>query len=240
MRAYKLAENEEKFARTLVDSYGKKFKKVPGTFENVVGIRPQLETYYYKEVFKKEYITFHHTAGLGPMSDIGTLTQPNNHVSTSYVLARSGAIYETFNPIYYSYHIGPKASVSNKEMSRKSIGIEISNIGQLHEDPADKNILLDSYNKPYCLKSDTQYYVEKTYRGHKYFATYTDEQYKALDTLTTNLCRKFNIQRSFVPEGKRYDYFDKLPPVGIFSHANVRKDKADVSISFDYSKVSGK
>lgn len=239
MRAYQIPEMEAKFAKTLTDSYGKKFKLVPGTLPNVTGIRPPEQTYYYRDIIKKDQIVLHHTAGV-LMGDIGALTQPNNHVSTAYVIARSGVVYELFDPAAYSYHLGPNATGGNSVRSQKTIAIEISNIGQLREDAAQPGVLIDAYNKPYCYKKDTEFYVERPFRGYKYYATYTEEQYKSLDSLLLNLCRKFAIPHTFLPEGQRLLHQTKIPAAGIVSHVNYRTDKTDVSTAFDFSKIGGR
>jgi len=240
MRAYKLADMEAKFASTLTDSYGKKFVASPGEFSGVTNIKTgQSTNFYYPEIIRKQLICVHHTAGVLP-GDIGELTKPNNHVSVAYVIARSGSIYNLFPDRAWSYHLGA-TELGNKYWSQRSVAIELSNIGGLTESKPDASVLIDAYGKPYCLKSDTQYYQECSYKGYKYFASYTEEQYRALDSLILNLCRKFKLPLTKLPKEQRYSLLSKVPSgTTILSHANFRKDKFDLPPIFDFDRINGR
>ena len=240
MRAYTLEQREANFAQNLTDSYGKKWAATPGEFPNVLRLTTTAsKDFYYPEVVQKLKVWCHSTAGLGPSSDIGELTKPGNHVSVAFVIARSGQIYQLFPSDCWSYHLGPSSSAPNTYWSSHSVGIELCNIGPLQEDANDSNILNDMYGQPYCSKSDNKYYLANEYRGYKYFATYTDEQYRSLDSLILNICRKHGIQFSKIPQAQAYDWFAKIPDVGIVSHVNCRKDKLDLPPIFDWSRITG-
>jgi len=159
-------------------------------------------------------------------------------------VGRSGITYELFDPKYWSYHIGPTPSGvwwKNKTESQQTIAIELSNIGDLRPHETKPDILVDAWGFPYCMKSDTDFYVNcPTYRGQQYYASYTNEQYKALDSLLLRLCRQFDIPHSFMHKNERLEICTKEPTAGIVSHVNYRPDKLDVSPAFVWEKISGR
>lgn len=233
-----LPKIEEKFKTGLRDSYGKVFKAsesdiIPGAIK----LTHKNDNWYYKQEIKKDKIVLHFTAGV-LHGDIGELTR--QYVSTPYVVARDGTIYELFDPKYWSFVMGPGSTGGNKAMSSTSINIEISNLGPLTRDPK-LGFLKTWSGKPYCAIEQTDAYVHVPggFRGYHYFATFTDEQYRAVDSLITNLCRRYGILRKLPALNQREK---KLTVIGegIWSHTNFRNDKFDVGPAFDYSRVSGR
>src|SRR3990167_3863250 len=217
-RAHQIPALEAKFKTTL-NAAGRQFKSVPGEFPGVTNLLlpPSARTFYYQEIRKKERICQHLTHGI-LTGDIYTLTQPNNHVSTSYVVARDGTVYRIFPDEFHSYHLGANTSAPNSIWSPKSIGIEASCLGPLIEDKADPSILIDTYGKAYCSKTDTQLYRACNYRSYKFFATLTDEQYAAINSLVANLCKKHGIAFSRLPTDAAFNYFPKIPSAVYYFH----------------------
>lgn len=235
-----IAERELKFQNTLRDSYGKVFTPSKSdVIETAIKLTHPNDNWYYKSKTKKKKIVLHFTAGI-LHGDIGELTR-DSHVSVPYVLARNGTLYEIHHPDYWSYHLGPKASGGNKAMSKSSIGIEVSNFGPLTLDK-DKGILNTWSGKGYCTlnQTDAYVYIPDGFRGHHYFATFTNEQYKVLDSLITNLCRKYNILRKLPKVQERVKKQNGDPGDGIWSHQNFRSDKFDIGPAFDWSRISGR
>lgn len=198
--------------------------------------------HYYEEETEKFGICLHYTAGQ-ILGDLLTLTGDRGHVSTAYLVGRTGISYQLFDPKYWSYHLGPRCVGGNGRMSKRWIGIEISNYGWLKR---RGNNLFTWAGEKYCSIQDTEYYKETaTYKGHKYWATFTDEQYSAINKILTHLSLKFDIPlRTLRPE-RRLEYnpisakdrrqlvFDK----GVFTHTNVRKDKFDIGPAFEWEKI---
>lgn len=237
MRAYNLESIEKKFKSNLVDAYGKKWVTSAGEFDGVVRLRTSDSTnFFYPENIRKQKIIQHLTHGV-ITGDIGALSQPNNHVSTAFVMARDGTIYQLFPSSCWSYHLGSNTSAPNSVWSPKTIAIEASCIGPLAESPTDSNILIDAYNKPYCTKSDTQFYTQVNYRGYKYFATLTDAQYTSIDYLVEKLCAKHGIVFSKMDKSVAFDYHAKIPNVTYLFHSNVRKDKVDCGPAFLLDRI---
>lgn len=236
----KIEADEAQFLSTLKDFQGKSWHKVDPVIKGTVGIRTSPNNYYYTAEHKKKRIVLHGTHGF-LSNDIANLSK--QHVSTSYVIARDGTAYELFDPKFWSYHIGPTPAGTwwkNKTESQETIAIELSNWGNLHEHFTKPDILLDPWNFPYCMKNDTDFYVERPYRGSQYYATYTDAQMKALDSLLLKLCRKFDIPHTFLPPAERMKYQTEVPKAGIVAHVNYRTDKTDISPAFDWEKISGR
>lgn len=228
---------EKKFADKKTDAYGKIFKAKPSkVIKSAVRLTHPNDDWYYKTKTKKDKIVLHFTAGI-LHGDIGELTR--QHVSVPYVVARDGTVYELFHPDYWSYHLGKKTVGGNTKQSKKSIGIEISNYGPLTE---EGGVLKTWAGKAYCTLDQKEAYVRVSdFRGYKYFATFTDAQYKAVDSLCTNLCRKYGILRKLPKLSERELKFDGTPPgEGIWSHQNFRSDKVDVGPAFDWSRISGR
>ena len=190
----------------------------------IYSIRPDYDTYYYQTKTTKKSICLHFTVG-HIKSDISSLSAKGNHVSVSYVVDRSGRIYELFPDTYWSYHLGGNAVGKNEVMSKQSIGIEISNYGPLTLSGED---LMDAYNKVYCKLSETEYYYKHSYKGHDYYATMTDIQTEAVAALVKYLGRKHNIPMNFKSDDEPFASANEAVSFnGVFYHTNVRKDKFD-------------
>jgi N-acetylmuramoyl-L-alanine amidase len=249
MKATSIPALETSFKTTGIDALGKKFTLKDVTVP-IANSQAQLKlidcvrenkdkSFYFEDIVPKDKIVLHFTAGY-LKGDISTLTQPGNHVSVPFVIARSGDIYNLWSSKFWSYHLGKNAVCGNSEMSSKTIGIEISNIGILKR---IGNNLVTSYSDTdiYCTLDDTGSYQKvPVYRGFEYYATYTQAQYKSLKLLLQFLCIKYNLPYSFLPENKRYSLFT-VPEAqaykGICSHVNFRSDKWDIGPAFNWSKL---
>ena len=97
----------------------------------------------------------------------------------------------------------------------------------------------------YCRASETQYYVDlnTTYRGYRYYAYFTDEQYASLDRLLDVLCDEFDIPKTFLPEPDRYNLFSSAQDArdyeGICSHVNFQPPsvKQDIGPAFNWAAI---
>jgi N-acetylmuramoyl-L-alanine amidase len=242
---------EADFRAKGVDADGKAFAlnpvqvKIPGTSDSFEVISAKLKSgdasYYYPEETAKQRIVVHFTAGY-LKGDLSALTKKDNHVSTPFVVARDGTIYNLFSSKYWSYHLGKGAAGGNQPMSSSAVAIELTNVGYLRPKGTD---LVDPYGAPYCTPADTDAYqtVASPYRGYTRFATFTDAQYKSLINLLRYLTKTYNIPAAFVPEAQRYDVFDKVASFkGITTHVNYQPQsygKWDIGPAFDWARVMG-
>ena len=249
MKATSINALESSFRATGKDAFGKKFNlsevqvNVPGFIEKLKLIDCIREnndkSFFNEEILPKSKIVIHFTAGY-LKGDIATLTQPGNHVSVPFVIARSGDIYNLWASKYWSYHLGKNAVGGNTEMSSKTIAIEISNIGCLKK---SGNNLVTTYSNTdvYCSLDEITFYAKvPAYRGFEYFATFTQAQYHSLKLLLKFLSNKYNIPYTFLPTNKRFNLFTPAEASsfkGICTHVNFRADKWDIGPAFDWSKI---
>lgn len=238
MRYQKLPVIESEFKKTLKDAYGQVWKKDPnGEFlsslpdSRYIPLVNSHGSHFYSEKTKKTGITIHATAGV-LTGDIGTLGQKNNKVSTNFVIARDGTIYQLYSTDFWSYHLGSGASGGNTPMSKSSIGIELSNIGPLK---LSGKTLVDTYGKDYCEASLDDAYVEAAYRGYTHFATYTPDQIASAYILVEELCKKHGLSKTFPKDPLAWSA--SKPTSTIFGHQNVRKDKFDPGPAFDFKDL---
>lgn len=207
--------------------------------------------YYFNTAYPKKRIVLHYTAGQ-LRSDIQALTQNNYHVSVAFVIARDGRIYQLFSSKYWSGHIGKgigNTGTGNME-DKMTIGIELSNYGWLTrrgdnlETCYSRSIASNGNvtgQDVYCHISEKQAYteLEVPFRGKKYFAKFTDEQYNSLIILLRYLTATYGIARKFPDESVRYTAFNDVVSFnGIVSHVNYRESgKWDIGPAFDWNRV---
>ena len=228
MRPETIKQREDEFFSNLTNSSGVKYKLTAttdiGNGVKIYSIRPDFNSYYYNVRTVKKSICLHFTVGY-IKSDTSSLSKADNHVSVSYVVDRSGRIYEMFPDTEWSYHLGSGAVGGNGAMSKQSIGIEISNYGPLKLSGEN---LIDAYKNEYCKVSETEFYSKHSYRGYDYYASMTDVQIDAVATLVKYLGRKHNIPMNFKSDDNPFATdAEALAFKGVFYHTNVRKDKFD-------------
>jgi len=240
---------EADFRAKGVDSDGKKFNlapskvTIPGTADTFEIVTAKLangdESFFYKDTPAKERVVVHFTAGY-LKGDMAALTKKDNHVSTPFVVARDGTIYQLFASKFWSYHLGKGAQGGNSPMSKSGVAIEMSNVAYLRE---KNGTLVDPYGAPYCSTADTDAYqaLSTPYRGYTRFATFTDAQYKSLTNLLRYLTATYKIPAEFLPEAQRYDvYKDVASFKGITTHVNYQPQsygKWDIGPAFDWTRV---
>lgn len=201
--------------------------------------QPEDNTYFYKEKYPKDLVVLHFTAGYF-RGDVGALTKPGRHVSTSYLLGRDGTVYQLFSSSQWSYHLGRSAVGGNTFNSKRSVAIEISNIGPLK---LVGQVLKDTYGNDYCRLEDQDAYrkLDAPYRGFTYYASFTDKQYEELIILLRYLMAVYDAPASFLPTDARPQLFASAEEArsyqGIASHVNFRRDKFDIGPAFDWQRV---
>lgn len=222
-------------------------KNSPATEESDID-----KLFYYAEEAPKKQIVLHFTAG-GLRGDIETLTNGEQHVSAPFVIARDGSILKLWDEKFWSYHLGLPAIHSNKLCSQQTIAIELSNVGPLRLKNNTKNLHCFEGAAFYCTTDDRELYTDLKEQGYKdaegkplfrkerYFATFTDAQYKSLITLLRYLTAAHGIDRTFLDKRARYDaveYEKLLGRGGIVSHVNYRPSgKWDIGPAFDWDRV---
>ena len=190
--------------------------------------------HFYKSLSKKRKIVLHYTAG-SIVGDLPTLTRTK--ISVNFVVSPKGTIFMLFNPDYWSYHLGSGALGGNTEMSKESIGIEISNYGWLS---LKKDTLYTYLEQPYCKLEDTALYTKtKPFKGYEYWCNFTEEQYTSVKNLIQVLTLTYDIPLKFLYDTKGLDYTsDVIKFKGITTHTNFRlRGKWDVGPAFIWNKI---
>jgi N-acetyl-anhydromuramyl-L-alanine amidase AmpD len=187
------------------------------------------EGQYLKEAAEKRQIVLHHTVSSNAASSIAWWKQTPERVAVAFVVEKDGTIFQLYEPQYWAYHIG-KGSTSDQ--NRHTIGIEIVNEGILQA-----NFTPQSMYK-WCDGKD--FFTGKTFtlsapwRGSRYFACYTEEQYTAVGELVKYLSQRFPIplmvNDSFTYDPANFAFH------GVVSHHNLRTDKTDLSPAWDFKK----
>lgn len=220
--------------------------------ETVVASPKSRSGYFFTAEHPKKRIVLHFTAGRLE-SDMSTLTTNNQHISTPYVIARDGTIYQLFSPKQWSGHIGKGLGNEGTKnaQDKSSIGIEISNYGFLVERDGNMETIYSRMKNPktgkigpidiYCKKTETNEYTRLAtpFREQKCFPNFTEAQYNSIIVLLRYLTAEFNIPRQFLPEAVRFQTTnDVLNFNGIVSHINYRPSgKWDIGPAFDWNKV---
>ncbi len=192
---------------------------------------------YLPERTQKDLIVLHFTAGGSAQSAFDTWIRDQQRVATAYLVDGDGVIYETFNPDSWAFHLGMKKTSMH---DRRSIGIEIANVGPLKPSPQDPNTLNwwppGNFGARFCAMGETDKFVKANFRGIDYFAAFPTAQIHSVAALVAYLCDRFSIAKSLPPASKLFEF----DPVffgsyrGVATHANFRQDKWDIGPAFDW------
>lgn len=195
---------------------------------------------YIKEEYKKTQIYLHHTAGnSNPLAVFKYWGENKERIATCVVVGGKpgvskgwidGEVVQGFSAKYWAYHLGLKESTFQKygtpyrSLDKTSIGIEICNWGQL----TYKNGKFYNYVNREVPKDEVTE-LPVTYRGFKFYHTYTDAQIATVKELLIAWKTHFNIPIHYNP-----DIWDITPRAlkgepGVYTHNSVRIDKVDVS-----------
>jgi len=185
------------------------------------------DTQYFKEKSFKNQIVLHHTAGGGNADNVihGWDFNPER-VGTAYVIDSLGIVKTAFEDQYWAYHLGLK-SISNTQLNKNSIGIEVCNWGQLKK-VGDK--YLNYINKE--VPADQVVQIAK-FRGFEYYHKYNDLQLAALRKLILELCAKYSINRTYNSDMWDISQNALSGKNGIYTHVSYRTDKNDMSPQFN-------
>jgi LysM repeat protein len=199
---------------------------------------------YFAETFPKDLIVLHFTAGSSARSAYDSWRNTPLQVATAYLVDTDGKIYECFPPNYWAYHLGITGAASaNWKHDKRSIGIEIANVGPLLPDknnPQQLNWWPNDFQTKHCTLAETGKYVAAPYRGYNHYASFPAPQSDAVIALVAHLCDAFSISRVLPPADRQtaydIDYFKSFR--GIATHQNFRKDKTDVGPAFPLAQVA--
>lgn len=200
---------------------------------------------YFAERHPKDLIVLHFTAGPSARSAFNTWAGSSSRIATAYIVDVDGTVYETFDPSYWAYHLGIKGAASlSHHHDKRSIGIEIANVGPLKPNAAGDLCWWPPQNRferKWCSPSESDLYVKRAYRGFSHYASFPEAQVRSLSPLIQTLCRRFSIPAR-LPEPAQLSiaspsgYFRDF--TGIASHQNFRADKLDVGPAFPWESLT--
>lgn len=200
-------------------------------------VLPQAQ--YVPESVDKDLVVLHFTAGQSAKSAFETWRRDSQRVGTAFVVDLDGTIYELFPPTQWAFHLGIAGTTKH---DRRSIGIEIANVGPLKPsaaDPAALNWWPAQWGQRYCRRDETDRFIESPYRGMRFFARFPAVQMDAVGALVRQLCAEHGIGRTLAPAGRRNEFdptfFNSFS--GIATHANFRADKWDIGPAFDWGRL---
>lgn len=150
----------------------------------------------------------------------------------AFTIDVDGKIYKHFDPKYYSINTG------NQIMDKSIITVCLINEGWL-----DKDIMNNKYynwiGDIYKRDDDV---IEKRWRGHEFWAPYTQQQTDSLLWLVNKLCHQFKIDKKFVGHNTKIDNVRSFN--GIVFRSNYFFEVSDLSPAFDLDyfklKLDGK
>lgn len=183
---------------------------------------------YFKEKQFKNQIVIHHTAGSGKAANVIHGWDFNaERVGTAYVIDASGEVVKAFEPEYWAYHLGLK-SISNSQLNKNSIGIEICNWGQLIKKSDGKY-----YNYINKEVPESEVVQIAKFRGFEYYHKYNDAQIESLRKLLLELAAKFAIPLDYNSDMWDISQNALSGKKGIYTHVSYRSDKNDCSPQFN-------
>ncbi len=200
---------------------------------------------YFQQVYPKDLIVLHFTAGTSARSAYESWIQSPVQVATPYLVDTDGSIYEIFDPRHWAYHLGVRGSASaNWKHDKRSIGIEIANVGPLRPDPANPQRLnwwppAGGFKTRWCDVPNVERYVEAPFRGLNHFAAFPSRQVRSVVALTYYLTQVFGIPRRLPPASRRGEcdlaFYNTYQ--GVASHQNFRDDKTDIGPAWDWAAL---
>jgi len=195
---------------------------------------------FFPEVVDKDLIVLHFTAGQSAQSAFNTWMNNPERVATAYIVDTDGTVYELFDPSYWAFHLGVKGAGGVHD--KRSIGIEIANVGPLKQSASDPNRLdwwPNNWGTPWCRLDETGRYVRAPFRGIPYFASFPEPQVAAVARLTAYLCERFGVPKNLPARTRRKEcdtvYYGARK--GVVAHQNFRPDKWDVGPAFDWERL---
>jgi N-acetyl-anhydromuramyl-L-alanine amidase AmpD len=198
------------------------------------------------EETRKDLIVLHFTAGRTARSAFDTWRNDPRRRATSYIVDVDGTIYEVFSPRFWAAHLGIEGTKNLHD--RRSIGIEIANVGPLQPSTEDPRILnwwlprtrgAREFTTRFCGLEETEKYLRADFRTKKHFAAFADIQVDAVGALVRGLCEHFSIPATLPPQSRRFEcnVHAFASYKGVCTHANFRQDKWDIGPAFAWERL---
>lgn len=191
---------------------------------------------YMRQKYPKTQIYLHHTAGNSSGENVyRDWASGAERIATCVAVSGrgpgsvDGEVVQGFGSENWAFHLGlkesvfQKAGVRYKSLDRGSIGIEICNWGQLTE---NKGRYYNYVNRE--IPADQVCTLEKPFKNHLYFHSYTDAQIESVRQLLLLWNGKYGIPLTYNPDIWDVTVRALRGEAGVFTHNSVRRDKMDV------------
>lgn len=204
---------------------------------------------FYDEIFEKNKIVIHHTAGshrpdwviTGSWEQDKTASGEKLKVATAYVIGGlsttspfdaswDGVIVNAFDDRKWAHHLGC-TTPNNKTLNQQSIGIEICNYGpcKLGKDGNFYNYVSKQIPK------EMVYALPAPFRGYTHHHRYTDKQIESIRLLILDIVKrhpKIDLKsglKQFLDTSSVFELNQgALKGIGgLWTHSNYRSDKFD-------------
>lgn len=206
---------------------------------------------YFQEVFEKNSICIHHTAGAHNPSAIISMWDTDDVVdekidkknvrvvATAFVIGGistrnpaetkwDGKIYRAFDEKYWAHHLGTTYA-NNRKLNQISIGIEICNYGPLKKGTDGKFYTYVNTVVPESMVVK----LDAPFKGYTHYHAYTDKQIESTKQLILDLAKRYPKIPLVTPLKTAADFVlndnAKKGAPGIYGHINTRDDKFDIS-----------
>lgn len=185
---------------------------------------------YWERKHKKDLIILHFTAGYTWRSAYETFRKPGR-TATSFIVDVDGAVYQLFDPEFWSYHIGVAGRAGeNFRHDKRSIGVEIVNIGPVWRRNGQ---WVDYVGKRYTGDSVVAGKNRDAHGGVKFPA----QQVRAVCLLVRWLMGQFDIPPVIPADFTSF----QLPAIarfkGVATHQMFRRDKYDLGPAFPFEEL---
>jgi N-acetyl-anhydromuramyl-L-alanine amidase AmpD len=185
---------------------------------------------YFAEENPKSQIYLHHTAGSGDAKGVSRYWNSNDtRIATAFIIGASGEIVQCFSSKHWAWHLGIDSAdfavkkLPYRNLNKLSVGIEVCNWGPLKQ----KNGAYYTYVNSQ-VKKEMVTILDKPFKGHTAWYSYTDEQIESTRQLLVYLCETYNIPKAYRSEIFNIDVEAFEGTAGIYTHNSVRKDKSDI------------
>lgn len=195
---------------------------------------------YYKQVYPKDKIVLHHTAGshqphwvcdgwLAAKKKIGTAFVIGGKANPPFKDEYDGMIVQYYDDQFWSHHLG--ISETNYGITKASVGVELCNYGGLIQNRQGQFLTYVNSLVP------PDQVTKCSFRGFDWFEAYTEKQIEALKTLLLDIAARHTIDLhegiyKMLKNGKKAFELQTSALAGkpgIWTHSNFRRDKSDCS-----------
>lgn len=196
---------------------------------------PLPESQYYKQIFPKNQIVIHHTAG-GPNAKnvVAGWKSTKDRVATAFIIDGNGIIHQCFSSKYWAHHLGLKRS-NNTKLNQKSIAIEVTNWGGLEKGGYTKaGKFIEKDPDKFYSYTGTEVPHEQVHdmgvkwHGSRFYHRYRDTQIESLRQLLVYLGETYKIPLEYNWEIWSVNNGSLTGKPGVFTHVSYRKDKQDM------------